>query len=88
MINDGLDALRAEIGVGEITSLIERTARWVAPGDISFASGLVPGTFPPRPNLQNNWSEPQMNKTRKTGSQAISSKGISMPIKRSLWRSE
>lgn len=28
---DGLDALRAEIGVREIASLIERTARWVDP---------------------------------------------------------
>ena len=28
---DGLAALRAEIGLREIASLIERTARWVAP---------------------------------------------------------
>ena len=28
---DGLDALRKEIGLDEIASLIERTARWVAP---------------------------------------------------------
>lgn len=31
MIDDGLEALRAEIGLGEIASLVERTARWVAP---------------------------------------------------------
>lgn len=31
MIDDGLEALRAQIGLGEIASLVERTARWFAP---------------------------------------------------------
>jgi hypothetical protein len=42
MINDGLDALRAEIGVDEIAALIERTARWVAPETFK----LLPVWFP------------------------------------------
>ena len=29
-ISDGLDALRAEMSLGEIMRLIERTARWVS----------------------------------------------------------
>jgi len=67
MINNGLDALRAEIGIGEIGSLIERTARWVAPETFR----LLPVWFPEHsrrsPIYKTSWSEPQMNKTRKTG---------------------
>lgn len=64
---DGLDALRAEIGLKEIGSLIERTARWVAPETFR----LLPVWFPEHgrghPFYKGNWSEPQMNKKRGTG---------------------
>jgi hypothetical protein len=67
MINNGLDALRAEIGLGEIASLIERTARWVAPETFK----LLPVWFPEHSRrsliYKTNWTAPQLNKTRKTG---------------------
>src|SRR3954454_5705283 len=67
IVNDGLDALRAEIGVAEIGSLIERTARWVAPETFR----LLPVCFPEHSRRRHfykaNWSEPQMNKSRTTG---------------------
>jgi hypothetical protein len=67
IVNDGLGALRAEIGVAEIGSLIERTARWVAPETFR----LLPVWFPEHSRRRHfykaNWSEPQMNKSRTTG---------------------
>jgi len=67
MINDGLDALRAEIGISEIASLIERTARWVAPETFRLLPVWFPEHSRRNPIYKTNWSEPQMNKTRKTG---------------------
>ncbi len=67
LIPDGLDALRQEIGVKEIASLIERTARWVDPATFR----LLPVWFPEMGRGQlffkSKWSEPQMNTTRVTG---------------------
>lgn len=64
---DGLKALRAEIGVKEIASLIERTARWVAPEIFR----LLPVWFLEHGRghhfYKGNWSEPQMNTKRATG---------------------
>ena len=64
---NGLDVLRAEIGVKEIASLIERTARWVAPETFR----LLPVWFPEHGRrhhfYKGNWSEPQMNTRRATG---------------------
>jgi hypothetical protein len=66
-ISDGLDALRAIIGLREIASLIERTARWVSPDTFK----LLPVWFPEHARrgyfYNNNWSEPRMNKSRTTG---------------------
>jgi hypothetical protein len=66
-ISDGLDALRAIIGLREIASLIERTARWVSPDTFN----LLPVWFPEHARrgyfYNNNWSEPRMNKSRTTG---------------------
>jgi hypothetical protein len=64
---DGLDTLRAEIGVREIASLIERTARWVAPETFR----LLPVWFPEHGRghhiYKRDWSEKQMNTRRATG---------------------
>jgi hypothetical protein len=63
---DGLEALRAEIGVKEICSLIERTARWVAPETFK----LLPVWFPAHGRghrlYKSNWSEAQFNTNRVT----------------------
>jgi hypothetical protein len=63
-----LDALRKEIGLREIASLIERTARWVSPDTFK----LLPLWYPEyarRAFFYNaNWSEPRMNKSRANGS--------------------
>jgi len=64
---DGLDALRQEIGIGEITQLIERTARWVAPETFRLLPVWYPEHARRRPFYKANWSEPQMNKSRRTG---------------------
>lgn len=64
---DGLDALRAEIGIPEIASLIERTARWVAPETFR----LLPVWFPEHGRghqlYKANWTEIQTNTKRTTG---------------------
>lgn len=64
---DGLDALRQEIGIGEIAQLIERTARWVAPETFRLLPAWYPEHARRRPFYKANWSEPQMNKSRRTG---------------------
>ncbi|MGV9008453.1 hypothetical protein [Brevundimonas sp.] len=64
---DGLDALRAEMKLGEVMRLIERTARWVDPETFR----LLPVWYPEHARrayfYKNNWSEPQLNKNRQTG---------------------
>lgn len=64
-VPDGLDALRAVIEPKAVISLIERTARWVAPGTFR----LLPLWFPEHARgelfYKSNWSEPQLNKNRK-----------------------
>ena len=67
LINDGLAALRAEIGVAEIASLIERTARWVAPETFRLLPVWYPAYARGRPFYKNNWSEPQTNTKRSSG---------------------
>jgi hypothetical protein len=66
-IADGLDTLRSVIGLREIASLIERTARWVSPDTFN----LLPLWFPEHARrkffYKKNWSEPQMNKSRTSG---------------------
>jgi hypothetical protein len=74
-IADGLDTLRSILSLGEIASLIERTARWVSPETFK----LLPLWFPEHARrglfYKNNWSEPQMNKNRKTGNSVHKSEG-------------
>lgn len=64
---DGLDALRAELSLGEIMRLIERTARWV---DVATFHAL-PVWYPEHSRrglfYKANWSEPQLNRNRETG---------------------
>lgn len=64
---DGLDALRAELQLGEVMRLIESTARWVDPDTFR----LLPLWYPEHARggyfYKNNWSEPQMNRNRQTG---------------------
>jgi hypothetical protein len=66
-ISDGLETLRAVIGLREIASWIERTARWVSPDTFK----LLPLWYPEHARREffykNNWSEPQMNKSRTSG---------------------
>ena len=64
---DGLSALRDEMALSEIMRLIERTARWVDPETFR----LLPLWYPEHARrssfYKKKWSEPQMNKNRKTG---------------------
>lgn len=64
---DGLDALRREIGVREIASLIERTARWVAPETFRLLPVWYPEHGRGLPFYKGDWSEPQLNTKRSTG---------------------
>lgn len=74
-VSDGLETLRGVMSLREIVSLIERTARWVAPETFK----LLPVWFPEyaRRNLfyKNNWSEPRMNKSRATAQSVHKSEG-------------
>jgi len=73
--SDGLETLRGVMSVREIASLIERTARWVAPETFK----LLPLWFPEHGRrglfYKGNWSEPQMNKNRATGHSVHKSEG-------------
>ena len=70
MLTDGLDALRAEIGVREIASLIERTAAWVAPETFRMLPVWYPAHARGRHFYKGNWSQPQMNTKRSSGASA------------------
>jgi hypothetical protein len=74
-ISDGLEALGNVMSLREVASLIERTARWVAPETFK----LLPLWFPEHargsPFYKGNWSEPQMNKNRTTGNSVHKSEG-------------
>jgi len=67
---DGLDALRAQIGSLEIASLIERTARWVAPETFIRLPVWYPEHARGALFYKSNWSEPQMNRKQSTGASA------------------
>lgn len=66
-ILDGLETLRRVMSLKEIGSLIERTARWVAPDTFN----LLPVWFPEHARRESfyksNWSEPQLNTNRTSG---------------------
>jgi hypothetical protein len=70
-----LEVLRNLIGLREIASLIERTARWVSPETFK----LLPLWFPEHGRrglfYKGNWSAPQMNKSRATGHSVHKSEG-------------
>ncbi|TXN77965.1 hypothetical protein [Methylobacterium sp. WL8] len=72
---DGLEALRAEIDLKAIVTLIERTARWVAPETFR----LLPTWYPEHGRghhfYKGKWSEPQMNTKRATGESAHKTEG-------------
>jgi hypothetical protein len=74
-ISDGLEALRKVMSLREIASLIERTARWVSPETFH----LLPLWFPEHGRrglfYKQNWSAPQMNKSRATGHSVHKSEG-------------
>lgn len=67
-VDDGLDALRREIGVAEIMSLIERTARWVDPETFRLLPVWFPEHARRQPFYKGGWSEPQLNRSRSNGS--------------------
>jgi hypothetical protein len=64
---DGLEVLRAVLSLREVMSLIERTARWVDPKTF----GRLPVWYPEHARrahfFKENWTQPQMNKSRQTG---------------------
>lgn len=74
-ISDGLETLRSVMSLGDIASLIERTARWVAPDTFK----LLPLWFPEHARrgsfYKKNWSEPQMNTNRETGNAVHKAEG-------------
>jgi hypothetical protein len=74
-IRDGLEVLREVMSLREVASLIERTARWVAPDTFK----LLPLWFPEHARrahyFKGNWSEPQMNQSRATGTSVHKSEG-------------
>ncbi len=59
---DGIEVLLGVLTLREVVSLIERTARWVAPETFR----LLPVWFPEHARrglfYKGNWSEPQMNR--------------------------
>lgn len=65
--SDGLDALRAELSLGDVMRLIERTARWVDPATFR----MLPVWYPEHTRrglfYKADWSEPQLNRNRQTG---------------------
>lgn len=72
---DGLEALRAELSLIDVMGLIERTARWVDPRTFEYLPVWYPeharrGLF-----YKANWSEPQMNRNRRTGVSIHKSEG-------------
>lgn len=68
VVEDGLDALREQIGLGEIMSLIERTARWVDPATFELLPVWYPEHARRQPFYKGGWAEPQLNKSRANGS--------------------
>jgi hypothetical protein len=74
-ILDGLEALRNVMSLRETMSLVEGTARWVAPETFN----LLPLWFPEHSRrglfYKENWSKRQMNKSRATGHSVHKSKG-------------
>ena len=64
---DGLDVLIAEIGLREIASLIERTARWVSPETFRYLPIWFPEKARRKYFYKANWSEPQLNRNRTSG---------------------
>ncbi len=74
-ISDGIEVLLSVLTLREVASLIERTARWVAPETFK----LLPVWFPEHARrglfYKGNWSEPQLNKSRATGHSAHKSEG-------------
>jgi len=70
MLDDGLNALRAEIGIKEIASLVERTARWVAPETFRYLPVWYPEYARRMPLYKANWSEPRTNTNRASGTTA------------------
>ncbi len=70
MLDDGLDALRAEIGLAEIASLVERTARWVAPETFQYLPVWYPEHARRKLFYNANWSEPRMNTNRASGAKS------------------
>lgn len=64
---DGLDALRTELSVQEIASLIERTARWVSPETFHRLPVWYPEHTRRGAFYKENWSTPQLNRNRQTG---------------------
>lgn len=66
-LNDGLEVLREQLELPKIMSLIEKTARWIAPETFN----LLPVWFPEHARgkqfFKNGWSEAQTNTSRANG---------------------
>lgn len=72
---DGLEALRREMTLREIMSLIERTARWVDRKTFDYLPIWYPEHARRALFYKANWSEPQMNTNRNTGISVHKSEG-------------
>lgn len=64
---DGLEAFLSELNLADVMGLIERTARWVDPKTFDYLPVWYPEYSRRSPFYKANWSEPQLNKNRKTG---------------------
>lgn len=75
IIEDGLEALRRELDLGQIMGLIESTARWVSPETFEYLPLWYPEHARKAHYYKENWSKPQMNKNRTNGSEVHKSEG-------------
>ncbi|MFY0637290.1 MAG: hypothetical protein JXQ94_05155 [Maricaulis maris] len=72
---DGLEALRTELSLNEVMTLIERTARWVDPATFKYLPVWYPEHARRAFFYKKNWSEPQMNRNRQTGQSVHKTEG-------------
>ena len=64
---DGLDAMRKVLGTAQVMRLIERCARWVDRATFKYLPVWYPELARNDPLYNANWSEPRMNRNRRTG---------------------
>lgn len=68
MLPDGIGELLSVLDIKTAMTLIEKTAKWVAPETFHYLPVWYPEHARKSPFYKGNWSEPQMNTNRKTRS--------------------